>query len=103
MKIQEDNLRKNTPDTVTTPGSPEMSMESALNTSLTGPQVIRTKKAENRLAALSSPSNEPLNAVEQHDLDIRKRHEWRQARLASLDAETQRADQIMKQLTAVGT
>ncbi|KAE9550973.1 hypothetical protein FO519_005810 [Halicephalobus sp. NKZ332] len=100
MKIQEDNLRKNIPDTVTSPMSPEVSMESALNTSLTGPQVVRTKKAENRLAAVSSPANDPLNTVEQHELDIRKRHEWRQARLASLDAETQRADQIMKQLTA---
>lgn len=78
------------------------------------PQVIRTKNAETRLAAASptssnpSPSpapiisgGEPLNAVEQHDLEIKKRAEWRQARLASLDAETQRADQLMKQLSAV--
>jgi protein scribble len=89
--------------------------ESAKTSTTTLPQVIRTKNAENRLAAASptlgsnnspSPSpafisgGEPLNTVEQHDLEIKKRAEWRQARLASLDAETLRADQLMKQLSA---
>jgi C-terminal processing protease CtpA/Prc len=87
--------------------------ESTKTSTTSLPQVIRTKNAENRLAAasptsLTSPSpspapisgGEPLNAVEQHDLEIKKRAEWRQARLASLDAETQRADQLMKQLSA---
>ena len=96
-----------------TNGSESQQAKTASTTSL--PQVIRTKNAESRLAAASPTLNlsaspipggqisggEPLNSVEQHDLEIKKRAEWRQARLASLDAETQRADQLMKQLSAV--
>lgn len=47
------------------------------------PTVIRTKKAENRMAACSpSPtlSDEPLNSVEQRAMEHQKRQEWRQAR-----------------------
>lgn len=47
------------------------------------PAVIRTKKAENRMAAFSpSPTfgGEPLNSVEQRALEHQKRQEWRQAR-----------------------
>lgn len=49
-----------------------------------GPAVVRTKKAENRMAAASPPTvaspTDPLNSVEHRAAEAQKRAEWRQAR-----------------------
>uniref|UniRef100_A0A914XB08 PDZ domain-containing protein n=1 Tax=Plectus sambesii TaxID=2011161 RepID=A0A914XB08_9BILA len=67
-----------------------------------GPAVVRTKKAENRLAAASPPTlpspTEPLNSVEQRAAEAQKRAEWRQARLKSLEADAMKAEKVMQQV-----
>uniref|UniRef100_A0A7E5A261 PDZ domain-containing protein n=1 Tax=Panagrellus redivivus TaxID=6233 RepID=A0A7E5A261_PANRE len=111
-KIAEDAQRR--PVTAQTPTSPDdgftMStfLNQALNTSTASnssiPKVVRTKNAENRLAAASPGLNSTIDSSNGNDsqteIDIKKRQEWRQARLASLDAESQRTEQLMKQITA---
>uniref|UniRef100_A0A183UQY5 WH2 domain-containing protein n=1 Tax=Toxocara canis TaxID=6265 RepID=A0A183UQY5_TOXCA len=70
------------------------------------PTVVRTKKAENRLTAASaSPTriDEPLNAVEQRALEHQKRHEWRQARYKSLEADSAAAEEVMLQVQQINS
>ncbi|KAH7728046.1 PDZ-domain-containing protein scribble [Aphelenchoides avenae] len=64
------------------------------------PIVVRTKKAENRLAA-ASPPLQPESPVDPTNIDIQKRREWRQARLASLEAEAVRAEQVMSRVQQI--
>ncbi|VDK69222.1 unnamed protein product [Litomosoides sigmodontis] len=70
------------------------------------PTVIRTKKAENRMAACSpSPtlSGEPLNSVEQRAMEHQKRQEWRQARFKSLEADSKAAEEVMQQVEQINS
>ncbi|OZC05277.1 hypothetical protein X798_07713 [Onchocerca flexuosa] len=87
----------------------DCSFEHILNNSAvprTMPAVIRTKKAENRLAACSpSPilSGEPLNSVEQRAMEHQKRQEWRQARFKSLEADSKAAEEVMQQVEQINS
>uniref|UniRef100_A0A2K6VVR3 Uncharacterized protein n=1 Tax=Onchocerca volvulus TaxID=6282 RepID=A0A2K6VVR3_ONCVO len=87
----------------------DCSFEHILNNSAvprTVPAVIRTKKAENRLAACSpSPvlSGEPLNSVEQRAMEHQKRQEWRQARFKSLEADSKAAEVVMQQVEQINS
>lgn len=73
------------------------------------PSIVRTKKAENRLIAASPPlipstlGGEPLNTIEQRALEQQKRQEWRQARLASLEAEAARAEEVMNRVQQINS
>ncbi|VDN02315.1 unnamed protein product [Thelazia callipaeda] len=87
----------------------DCSFEHILNNSAvpprTMPTVIRTKKAENRMAACSSAisGGEPLNSVERRALEYQKRHEWRQARLKSLEADSKAAEEVMQQVEQINS
>ncbi|EJD76579.1 leucine-rich repeat-containing protein 1 [Loa loa] len=87
----------------------DRSFEHILNNSAvprTMPAVIRTKKAENRMAACSpSPilSGEPLNSVEQRAMEHQKRQEWRQARFKSLEADSKAAEEVMQQVEQISS
>jgi hypothetical protein len=46
---------------------------------------------------------EPLNTIEQRALEQQKRREWRQARLASLEAEAARAEEVMNRVQQINS
>uniref|UniRef100_A0A0N4Z593 PDZ domain-containing protein n=1 Tax=Parastrongyloides trichosuri TaxID=131310 RepID=A0A0N4Z593_PARTI len=68
-----------------------------------GPNVVRTKKAEMRLNNVSGITNNhqstndvsPLTAIEQHALELKKRQEWRQARLKSIDNDMAKTEEML--------
>uniref|UniRef100_A0A914DC39 PDZ domain-containing protein n=1 Tax=Acrobeloides nanus TaxID=290746 RepID=A0A914DC39_9BILA len=112
-KIREDESRRILPQNQATTPEQQNSFEHLLNNSPvpahSGPSVVRTKKAENRLLA-ASPSlipstlgGEPLNTIEQRALEQQKRQEWRQARLASLEAEAARAEEVMNRVQQINS
>ncbi|TKR80847.1 hypothetical protein L596_014842 [Steinernema carpocapsae] len=70
-----------------------------------GPTVIRTKKAEKRMVALSPTlETDTLNSsVDQLEKERQKRQEWRQARLKSLDAESARAEEVMLKVQQINS
>ncbi|KAK0404297.1 hypothetical protein QR680_017386 [Steinernema hermaphroditum] len=70
---------------------------------VSGPSVIRSKKAENRMAALS-PAPDALNSsVDQLEKERQKRQEWRQARLKSLQNEVDRAEEVMQRVQQINS
>uniref|UniRef100_A0A915Q7T2 Uncharacterized protein n=1 Tax=Setaria digitata TaxID=48799 RepID=A0A915Q7T2_9BILA len=83
------------------------SFEHILNNSAvprTIPAVVRTKKAENRMAACSPSSiasGGPLNSVEQRAMEHQKRQEWRQARFKSLEADSKAAEEVMQKVEQI--
>uniref|UniRef100_A0A0R3S5A6 BZIP domain-containing protein n=1 Tax=Elaeophora elaphi TaxID=1147741 RepID=A0A0R3S5A6_9BILA len=86
----------------------DRSFEHILNNSAvprTMPAVIRTKKAESRMAACSpSPvMSKPLNSVEQRAMEHQKRQEWRQARFKSLEADSKAAEEVMQQVEQINS
>ncbi|VDK26076.1 unnamed protein product [Anisakis simplex] len=46
---------------------------------------------------------QPLNAVEQRALEHQKRHEWRQARYKSLEADSAAAEEVMLQVQQINS
>uniref|UniRef100_A0A0N5BLJ9 Protein lap1 n=1 Tax=Strongyloides papillosus TaxID=174720 RepID=A0A0N5BLJ9_STREA len=72
-----------------------------------GPTVVRTKKAETRLAnaTLNQGTNDvsPLTAIEQHALELKKRQEWRQARLKSIDNDMAKTEEMLNSFQRINS
>ncbi|VBB25787.1 unnamed protein product [Acanthocheilonema viteae] len=114
QKMKEEETRKVASGSARISVSPtndelDRSFEHILNNSAvprTMPAVIRTKKAENRLAACSPSqimSGEPLNSVEQRAMEHQKRQEWRQARFKSLEADSKAAEEVMQKVEQINS
>ncbi|CEF70396.1 PDZ domain and Leucine-rich repeat and Leucine-rich repeat, typical subtype and Leucine rich repeat 4-containing protein [Strongyloides ratti] len=82
-------------------------MISKIPISTNGPSVVRTKKAEMRLANITgNQSNNdvsPLTAIEQHALELKKRQEWRQARLKSIDNDMAKTEEVLNSFQRINS
>lgn len=82
-------------------------MISKIPISINGPNVVRTKKAEMRLANVTgNQSNNdvsPLTAIEQHALELKKRQEWRQARLKSIDNDMAKTEEVLNSFQRINS